>query len=94
LNDTQHASPGWRQYVGIAVVLGILTLIELWASTLTGFKVGLLLVLTVIKASLVALWYMHLKFDTRLYSVLFVGAIVVFAIPLTIVLILLFQSAG
>lgn len=92
MNDSHHTSPSWRQYVGIAVALGILTLIELWAATLTGFKVGLLLVLTVLKAALVALWYMHLRFDSRLYSILFAGAIIVFAIPLTIILMLLFQS--
>jgi cytochrome c oxidase subunit 4 len=92
VNNSHHTSPGWRQYVGIAVILGVLTLIELWAATLIAFRVPMLLALTVIKASLVALWYMHLKFDSRLYSGLFAGAIILFAIPLTVVLIILFQS--
>jgi cytochrome c oxidase subunit IV len=93
VKDSHHASPGWRQYVGIAFLLGVLTLIELWAANLPDFKVPVLLILTVIKASMVALWYMHLKFDSRLYSALFAGAIVIFAIPLTIILMILFQSA-
>jgi cytochrome c oxidase subunit 4 len=93
VQDSHHASPGWREYVGIAVALGVLTLIELWATNLTAFKVPVLLILTVVKATLVALWYMHLKFDSRLYSALFAGAIVIFAVPLTIILIILFQYA-
>jgi cytochrome c oxidase subunit 4 len=93
VKETHSGSPGWRQYVGIAVVLAILTLIELWAANLGAFKVPILLILTVLKAGLVALWYMHLKFDSRLYSTLFAGAIIVFAVPLTIVLIILFQPA-
>ena len=93
MQDSDHTSPGWREYVGIAVALGVLTVIELAAANLTAFKVPVLLILTVIKASLVALWYMHLKFDSRLYSVLFAGAIVVLAIPLTLILMVLFQYA-
>jgi caa(3)-type oxidase subunit IV len=90
VNDPHHTSPGWRQYAGIAVVLGVLTVIELVAANFTAFKVPVLLTLTVFKAALVALWYMHLKFDSRLYSSFFVGGIILFAIPLTIILILLF----
>ena len=95
MNDThQHTSPGWRQYVGIAVALGVLTLIELWAATLPSFKVAVLLILTVAKALLVALWFMHLKFDSRLFSALFFGAIIIFAIPLTIILMVLFLNVA
>lgn len=94
MNESHHASPGWLQYVLIAVVLAVVTLIELWAANLTAYRTPILLALTVLKASLVALWYMHLKFDSRLYSVLFAGAIFIFGVPLTIVLILLFQFVG
>lgn len=92
MKDSHHASPGVMQYVIIAVVLAVVTLIELWAADLTVFRAPILLILTVIKASLVALWYMHLKFDSRFYSALFAGAIFVFGVPLAIVLIILFQS--
>ena len=94
MNDSHHTSPGYKQYIGIAVALGIITVIELWAANLPAFKIPVLLILTVAKAALVALWYMHLKFDSRLYSALFAGAIVVFAIPLTIILMILFQYAA
>ena len=94
MNESHHASPGWLQYVLIAVVLAVITLIELWAADLPAYRAPVLLTLTVIKAAMVALWYMHLKFDSRLYSVLFVGAIFIFGVPMTIVLILLFQFVG
>lgn len=75
-------------------MLGILTLIELWAANLPTFRIPVLLALTVAKALLVALWFMHLKFDSRLFSALFFGAIVIFAIPLTIILIAIFSSVS
>ena len=96
-NNAHHHSPGYKQYVGIAIVLGVLTAIEFfivsdfWPAILAELVVPVLLILTVLKGALVALFYMHLKFDSRLYSALFAGAIVVFAIPLAIVLIILFQ---
>lgn len=99
MKDSHHSSPGYLQYVVVAVALGVLTAIEFlvvsefWPASLSGFTVTILLVLTVIKAVLVALFYMHLKFDSRLYSALFAGAIILFAIPLAIVLMILFQYA-
>jgi cytochrome c oxidase subunit 4 len=67
---------------------------EFWPASLSDFAVPILLVLTVVKATLVALFYMHLKFDSRLYSALFVGVIVILALPLAIVLMILFQSTA
>jgi cytochrome c oxidase subunit 4 len=98
VNNTHHHSPSYKQYVSIAVILGILTAIEFfvisdfWPAILAELVKPILLILTVVKASLVALFYMHLKFDSRLYSTLFAGAIVVLAIPLAIVLLLLFRA--
>jgi cytochrome c oxidase subunit 4 len=100
VKDSYHPSPGFLQYVGIAVVLGILTGIEFfvvssyWPVALSELIVPILLILTVIKAALVALFYMHLKFDSRLYSAMFVGVIVILAIPLALVLMALFQYVG
>lgn len=96
MQDSHHSSPSYLQYVGIAVILGVLTGIEFlvvsefWPVALEAFSVPILLVLTVVKAALVALFYMHLKYDSRFYSALFVGAIVVLAIPLAIILMILF----
>ncbi|HXV42583.1 MAG TPA: cytochrome C oxidase subunit IV family protein [Anaerolineae bacterium] len=100
MQDSHHSAPRYLQYIGIAVILGALTGIEFlvvsefWPAALSEVTVPILLVLTVIKAALVALFYMHLKFDSRLYSALFVGVIVLLALPLVIVLMILFQSTA
>jgi caa(3)-type oxidase subunit IV len=97
VKNSHHPSPGYLQYIGIAVALGVLTAIEFlvvsefWPAALSVFTNPILLALTVIKVALVALFYMHLKYDSRLYSSLFVGAIILLAIPLTLVLMILFQ---
>ena len=59
-----------RAYVITFVTLGILTTIEFAASTLPAFKLPVLLVLASIKAILVAGIYMHLRFDSRVFSTL------------------------
>lgn len=83
--------PGPRQYVGIAVVLAIITAVEVGVYYMTLLRPVLppiLIVLSITKFGLVALWFMHLKFDSRLFSVFFVTgiltAITVFIVFLTL----------
>ena len=92
MEKPQEAAANYTQYIVVGGILGVVTLIELWAATLPAYRVPALLILTVIKAALVVLYYMHLKFDSRLYSVLFAGGIFILAIPFTIVLMLLFYA--
>lgn len=64
--------PG-RPYVPVFVMLGVLTLIELWVSGLDvpgGSRIGALMILAVGKASLVVLYYMHLRYEPRLLSLI------------------------
>jgi cytochrome c oxidase subunit 4 len=71
----EHAHPGARQYIGIAVVLFIITVAEVWIFYVPSMKPVLapvLLTLSALKFALVAMFYMHLKFDHRLFSWLFV----------------------
>ena len=71
----EHAHPGAKQYVAIAVVLLVLTVIEVaifYIPSLHGILVPTLLSLSAVKFGLVAAFYMHLKFDHRLFSWLFV----------------------
>ncbi len=54
-------------------MLGVLTLIELWVSGLDipgGNRLGALLILAIGKASLVVLYYMHLRYEPRLLSLI------------------------
>ncbi len=67
--EKSHPAP---RYWLILVLLVALTAIEVAASYLTGgIKLGVLITLAVAKAALVVLYFMHLKFDSRLFTVMF-----------------------
>jgi cytochrome c oxidase subunit 4 len=88
----EHAHPGAKQYLAIAVVLLVLTVIEVaifYVPQLKSVLVPTLLALSAIKFALVAMFYMHLKFDHRLFSWLFVVPMVL-AAALIIALLKLF----
>ena len=80
-----HAEPTDRQYIGIALVLAVLTALEIAATELGIFSgaplVTILLSLMVVKFLLVVGFFMHLRFDSRLFTLVFyIG--VVFAVGL------------
>lgn len=84
------AHPGPAEYIKIALTLAAITAIEVtiyYVSALQGVLVPLLLFLSIVKFSLVALFFMHLKFDSRLFSAMFVVgimlAVMVFVVVLT-----------
>jgi cytochrome c oxidase subunit 4 len=91
----EHAHPGAREYLGIAVVLTVITAIEVavfYIPSLKSMLVPILLSLSAIKFGMVAMWYMHLKFDARLFSWLFVLPMLL-AVGVILALIALFQHA-
>lgn len=75
-------------YLGIFILLAVLTLVETLASYLqqTTIKFPLLIVLSLVKAVLVLLYFMHLKFDSRVFSYLFIAGCIL-SVPLIIVMI-------
>ncbi len=68
--STGHAHPTPKQYVNIAIVLAILTALEVSTYFLDFgvIAIPLLVVLMVVKFLYVAGWFMHLKFDSPIYS--------------------------
>jgi len=85
-----HPSP--KEYIRIAVVLGVITVMEVstyYLSPPRSLLIPVLLVFTIVKFSLVVLWFMHLKFDSRAYSRFFLMGIA-FAVTLYIVVLLTF----
>lgn len=74
-------------YLGIFIILIVLTLVETLVSYVqqATIKFPVLIVLSVIKAILVLLYFMHLKFDSRLYTYLFITGCVL-VIPLVLVM--------
>lgn len=82
-----HISPG--TYVMVGLVLAVLTAIEVaffYVNVADGALIGVLLGLSIIKFVVVALWFMHLKFDNRIYTILFGGGIVLAILLLTVLL--------
>jgi len=73
-----HASD--KTYVGIAVVLAVITAIEVmvfYVDALHPVIVPILLVLSATKFTLVVMFFMHLKFDSKVFSGLFLGPLLV-----------------
>lgn len=76
-----ESHPHPSTYVGIALILAVATAAEialfyLEDSLSNTFNTVALLVLMVVKFFLVALWFMHLKFETPVFRRLFYGGIV------------------
>ena len=99
----EHAHPTPAVYVKIAVVLFALTALEVLAFEAAGGGLGaglqpviapivvlLLIVLSAAKFALVAMFYMHLKQDSRLLANIFVFPLLIAAL-LVAALIILFQ---
>ena len=66
-----HNHPGPKLYTQIAVVLGVITIAEVavvYIAALHGILVPLLLGLSAVKFALVVMYYMHLKFDPKIYT--------------------------
>jgi len=77
IREGAHPTP--LTYVKIAALLGIITAVEVWIfyiESMAGVLVPIFIVLSAVKFVLVAMFYMHLKFDERLFSALFVGGLV------------------
>jgi cytochrome c oxidase subunit IV len=89
-----HPTP--RDYVRIALILGVLTAMEFstYVVDFGGLGIPLLVVLIAIKFVLVASWFMHLKFDNKLFSRLMYGGMVL-ALSLYVItlVVMLFASA-
>jgi cytochrome c oxidase subunit 4 len=70
----EQAHPGAKQYVFIGVILCILTAAEVavyFVEALAPILFHILVVLSTVKFILVVMYYMHLKFDHRLFSGVF-----------------------
>lgn len=71
-----HPHPGQAEYVRIAVILAAITAVEVgvyYVQALRGVLIPILLVLGSVKFAMVVMFFMHLKFDNRLFTVLFTG---------------------
>ena len=76
-------------YLGIFILLAVLTLVETLVSYLqqAAIKFPVLIALSLVKAVLVSLYFMHLKFDSRIFSYLFIAGCLL-SIPLILVVLI------
>lgn len=91
-----HEHPTWKQYKWVALILTLITVVEVWVYYIPSFVasaafVPSLLVMSAVKFGIVVLFYMHLKYDHRIFRALFTGPLII-AILTIIALLLLFSK--
>jgi len=93
--EVEHAHPTWSTYWKVALILTLITVGEVWAYYIPSFVasrgfVPTLLVLSAAKFAIVVMFYMHLKYDHRLFRAIFTGPLI---IAMTTIVALLFLFA-
>ena len=92
-DDEGHAHPSDWAYVKIAIVLAVITALEVFPYSETVLDWGVALVpslifMMIVKFYLVATWFMHLRFDSKLFGRMFTAGLVlavgVYLVTLTV----------
>ncbi|MSQ11342.1 MAG: cytochrome C oxidase subunit IV [Dehalococcoidia bacterium] len=81
-------------YAKVAAALGLITVAEiglLYINALNDIVIPVFFILSVVKFALVVMFYMHLRYDSRLFSGFFVGALLL-AASIVLGLIALFKT--
>jgi|JFJP01.1.fsa_nt_gi cytochrome c oxidase subunit 4 len=80
--DAKHAPVPQRVFILVWVALLVLTAVTVAASV--GFPgrvgIGVAMIVTPIKAALILMWFMHLKYEKPVFKFMFLSAMVVLAI--------------
>ena len=99
MSDTKHAAhahPTGATYLKVAAILTIITIVEVWAYYVPAlvaspfFNPGLI-IMSAVKFAIVVMFYMHLKYDHRLFRVLFTGPLII-AMGTIVALLFLFHQ--
>ena len=93
-----HEHPTWKEYKWVALILGLITAVEVWVYY-TPFKdsplfAPTLLIMSAVKFAIVVLFYMHLKYDHKLFKALFTGPLMIAMSTLVALLFLFGKFAG
>jgi cytochrome c oxidase subunit 4 len=90
-----HPSP--RKYVNVAIILAIITAVEVaiyYVTSLKDFLVPILLALAFVKFVMVGLYFMHLKFDSHTFRRFFITGIILALAVFGAVMALFFTRGG
>ncbi len=79
-----HAHPTGATYLKIFLILTVITVIEVWAYYIPSLVASplfnpSLIAMSAAKFAIVVLFYMHLKFDHKLFRMLFSGPLIIAA---------------
>ena len=90
--------PTWGTYWKVAIFLTVITIVEVWAYYVPALVqsrafVPALLIMSAVKFFTVVMYYMHLKYDHRLFRALFTGSLTV-AVLTIIALLFLFGKVA
>src|SRR5687768_3311383 len=91
--EAAQGHPTAKTYVMIGVILTVITAVEVaifYIPALAGVLVPTLLLLSGLKFALVVMFYMHLKFDSKLFSSVFFAPLLL-AVSVIIGLIIIFK---
>ena len=93
-----HAHPTWSTYWKVALILTIITAIEVSAFYIPAWEesrvyVPSMLIMSGIKFVIVVAFYMHLKYDHRLFRALFSGPLIVAVLTILSLMFLFGQVA-
>lgn len=95
-DDVHH--PTWKTYVIVGAILTLITIIEVSAYYIPAWETSRIYVpsilgLSALKFVIVVLFYMHLKYDHKIFRALFTGPLVIAALTLIAFLFLFGQIA-
>lgn len=79
-HQVEEHHPGWQEYVRIGAILAVITAVEVaivYIEALDSVLLPILLTLSVVKFVLVVGYFMHLKFDHKLFAWLFAGGLTI-----------------
>ena len=91
-----HEHPNWSTYKWVALILTVITIVEVWVYYIPAFVasrlfVPALLTMSAVKFVIVVLFYMHLKYDHKLFRALFIGPLII-AMSTLVALLFLFSK--
>jgi cytochrome c oxidase subunit 4 len=77
-----HAHPTWKEYKWVALILTVITVVEVWAYYVPSFVasrafVPALLIMSLAKFVIVVMYYMHLNYDHKIFRALFTGPLII-----------------
>ena len=77
-DDDAHHHPGDLLYIQIAIILAVITAVEVltYFVDFGSFQTPALLIMMAVKFVMVAMFFMHLKFDNKLFSWVFIAGLV------------------